>query len=156
MNKLKLTGQNLDWVFNSRLGHACICRAIACRTKRPNLKLKNKPKQLLGYLPSAFELHGVACYLLADHCHQNLCCLADNNLHSELQDWWKWQILHLTIPLLPNVSLSNTFSDIFLNKKVISTNFAFLILANVFFGWVCHAALQVTFLGRRVGRYWQV
>jgi hypothetical protein len=56
MDKLKLTGQNLGQVFNSRLGRACICHAIACMTKRPNLKLKTQPKQLLGSLPLAFTL----------------------------------------------------------------------------------------------------
>ncbi len=49
-NKLKLTGRNLDQVFNSRLGCVCICRAMACITKRPNLKLKTRPEQLLGSL----------------------------------------------------------------------------------------------------------
>jgi len=53
MYKLKLTGRQ---VFNSRLGQAGICRAIACITKWPNLKLKTWPKQLLGYLQLAFVL----------------------------------------------------------------------------------------------------
>ncbi len=56
VDKLKLTRQNLGRVFNSRLKRACICHAIACRTKRPNLKLKTRPKQLLGSLPLAFVL----------------------------------------------------------------------------------------------------
>jgi hypothetical protein len=57
MGKTKLTGQNLDRVFNSKLGQACMCRAIACIKKRANLKLKTRPKQLLGL---AFALPG-AC-----------------------------------------------------------------------------------------------
>ncbi len=56
IDKLKLTGQNLGRVFNSRLGHACICRAITWITKRPNLKLKTRLKQLLVSLPLAYEL----------------------------------------------------------------------------------------------------
>jgi hypothetical protein len=48
MGKLKLTGQNLGQVFNSKLGQACMCLAIASIKKRPNLKLKTRPKQLLG------------------------------------------------------------------------------------------------------------
>ncbi len=58
MVKLKLTGQNLGQVFNSRLGHACICRAMAYITKQPNLNLKTWPKHLLGSLPLAFALPG--------------------------------------------------------------------------------------------------
>ncbi len=48
MDKLKLTGQNLGRVFNSKLGRACKCSAIAYITKQPNLKMKTRPKQLLG------------------------------------------------------------------------------------------------------------
>jgi hypothetical protein len=33
MDKLKLTGQNMGRVFKTRLGCACICRAIAYLTK---------------------------------------------------------------------------------------------------------------------------
>jgi hypothetical protein len=47
---------NLGRVINSRLGRACICHAVAYVTKQPNLKLKTRPKQLLGYLPLAFVL----------------------------------------------------------------------------------------------------
>jgi hypothetical protein len=59
MDKFKLTGQNLGRVFNSRLGRACMFRAIAYITKQPNLKLKTWPKQLLGSLLLAFELPGL-------------------------------------------------------------------------------------------------
>jgi hypothetical protein len=62
MDKLKLTGLNLDRVFNSRLGRACIDQAIVHITKQPNLKLKTQPKQLLGYLPLAFALPDVNNY----------------------------------------------------------------------------------------------
>jgi hypothetical protein len=56
MDKLKLTGQNQGRVFNSRLSRACIGYAIVHITKQPNLKLKTRPKQLLGSLPLAFAL----------------------------------------------------------------------------------------------------
>ncbi len=60
MDKLKLTGRNLGRVFYSGLGRACIGRAIVHRTKQPNLKLKTRPKQLLGSLPLASVLPGGA------------------------------------------------------------------------------------------------
>ncbi len=56
MDKLNLTERNLGRVFNSRLGHACISRAMAYITKQPNLKMKTWPKQLLGSLRLAFML----------------------------------------------------------------------------------------------------
>jgi hypothetical protein len=52
MDKLKLIGRNLGRVFDSRLGHACKGHAIEHVTKQPNLKLKTRPKQLLGSLVS--------------------------------------------------------------------------------------------------------
>ncbi len=56
IDKLQLKGQNLGRVFNSRLGRACICCAIAYITKRPNLKLKTRPEQLLVSHLLAFVL----------------------------------------------------------------------------------------------------
>ncbi len=56
MDKLKLTGRNLGRVSNYRLGHACIDHAIVHITKQPSLKLKTRPKQLLGSLLLAFAL----------------------------------------------------------------------------------------------------
>jgi hypothetical protein len=49
-------GQNLDQVFNSRQGCACVSHGITQLTKLPNLKLKTQPKQLLGCLLLAFVL----------------------------------------------------------------------------------------------------
>ncbi len=46
MDKLKLTGLNLGRVFNYRCGCAS--------SKQPNLKLKTRPKLVLGSLPLAF------------------------------------------------------------------------------------------------------
>ncbi len=48
MDKLKLTGQNLGPVFNSRCGCKCAMHLCRYEAKRPNLKLKSQPKQLLG------------------------------------------------------------------------------------------------------------
>ncbi len=56
MDKLKQTGWNLGQVFHSRLGCTCIGHAIVYITKQPNLKLKTRPKQLLGSLPLVFAL----------------------------------------------------------------------------------------------------
>ncbi len=56
MDKLKLTGWNLCWVFNSRLGSACIGHAIAHITKQPNLKLKTRSPQSVT-LSYSFQPH---------------------------------------------------------------------------------------------------
>jgi len=52
MDKYKLTGQNLGRVFRCRLDSNCIGHAVVHITKQPNLKLKTRPKQLLGSLIS--------------------------------------------------------------------------------------------------------
>jgi hypothetical protein len=44
MDKLKLPGQNLGRVFNSRCGCARLCIAITLITKQPNLNLKTQPE----------------------------------------------------------------------------------------------------------------
>ncbi len=55
MDKLQLTGQNLGWVFN--FTSDWIFMYLFCyEAKQPNLKLKTRPKQHLGYLPFAFAL----------------------------------------------------------------------------------------------------
>jgi hypothetical protein len=48
MDKLQLTGRNLGRVFNSRSGRV---QLHLSETEQPNLKLKTRPKQLLGSLP---------------------------------------------------------------------------------------------------------
>jgi hypothetical protein len=48
MDKLQLTGQNLGRVFNSRSGRVHALQLHFSETKQPNLKLKTRPKQLLG------------------------------------------------------------------------------------------------------------
>ncbi len=51
MNTLQLTGQNLGRVFNYRNGREHAIHFLCYGVKLPNLKLKTRPKQLLGYLP---------------------------------------------------------------------------------------------------------
>jgi len=46
--------------FNCRCACAWLCHAVTLTKKRPNLKLKTRPKQLLGYLPLAFVLPGIS------------------------------------------------------------------------------------------------
>jgi hypothetical protein len=58
MDKLKLTGQNLSFVINSKLVSACTYHAISYIAKPSNLKLKTWPESLLGYLLLAFALPG--------------------------------------------------------------------------------------------------
>jgi hypothetical protein len=58
MDKLQLTGQNLGRVFNCRSGCMGALHLCCYEAKRPNLKLKTQPKQLLGSLPLAFVLLG--------------------------------------------------------------------------------------------------
>jgi hypothetical protein len=51
-----LTGRNLGRVFSSRSGCACVMQLSCFETKLPNLMLKTRPKQPLGYLPLAMAL----------------------------------------------------------------------------------------------------
>jgi len=51
---LQLTGQNLGRVFNFRSGHLHVAHLWCYQVKLPNLKLKTRPKQPLGYLPLDF------------------------------------------------------------------------------------------------------
>jgi hypothetical protein len=71
-DKLKLTGRNLGRVLNSRLRCACMCHAISYITKRPNLKLKTQPEQLLGSLTLAFALPATTYYFLLIFCKISL------------------------------------------------------------------------------------
>ncbi len=64
MDKHQLTGQNLGRDFNSR--SSCMCAQNLCcyEAKQPNLKLKTRPKQLLGSLPLATALPAIVyCFL---------------------------------------------------------------------------------------------
>ncbi len=51
MDKLQLTGLNLGRVFNFRFGHLHAEHFWCYWEELPNLKLKTRPKQLLGSLP---------------------------------------------------------------------------------------------------------
>jgi hypothetical protein len=50
MDKLQPTGRNLGQVFNFRSGHLHSVHLWCYLVKLPNLKLKTRPKQLLGSL----------------------------------------------------------------------------------------------------------
>jgi hypothetical protein len=56
MDKLKLTGQN--WAEFSTLDEPILAYAMQLHSslKQPNLKLKTRPKQFLGYLLLAYAL----------------------------------------------------------------------------------------------------
>ena len=56
MDKRQSTGWNLDRVFNSRSGCMCALHLCCSEAKRPNLKLKTRPKQLLSYLQLVLAL----------------------------------------------------------------------------------------------------
>ncbi len=56
MDKLKLTGLNLGRVFNYRCERASVKISKYSSPKQPNLKLKTRPKPVLGSLPLAFAL----------------------------------------------------------------------------------------------------
>jgi hypothetical protein len=58
MDKLQLTGQNLCRVFNFRYGHLHAEHFWCLQVKLLNLKLKTRPKQLLGSLPLVIALPG--------------------------------------------------------------------------------------------------
>jgi hypothetical protein len=59
MDKLQLTGQNLGRVFNSRSSRVHAQQLHFSEMKQPNLKLKTRPKQLLGSLPLLIALPGL-------------------------------------------------------------------------------------------------
>jgi hypothetical protein len=64
MDTLQLTGLNLGRVFNFRNGRVHAMHLHCCRVKLPNLKLKTRPKQLLGSLPLDIVLPALGLYLL--------------------------------------------------------------------------------------------
>jgi hypothetical protein len=63
MDKLQLTGRNLGQVFNFRNGHLHAAQFWCYRVKLPNLKLKTRPKQLLGSLELVIALPGLVLEL---------------------------------------------------------------------------------------------
>jgi hypothetical protein len=59
MDKLQQTGRNQGRVFDFRFGHLQAEHLWCYQVKLPNLKLKTRPKQLLGFLPLVIVLPGV-------------------------------------------------------------------------------------------------
>jgi hypothetical protein len=60
MDKLELTGRNQGRVFKFRRGCLHAIQLYYFETKLPNLKLKTRPKQLLGSLQVDIALPAVA------------------------------------------------------------------------------------------------
>ncbi len=58
MDKLYLTGRALGRVFNFRSGSMYTMHLLPSVAIQPNLELKTRPKQLLGYLPLGIALPG--------------------------------------------------------------------------------------------------
>jgi len=57
MDKLQLTGQNVGPVLNFRNGHFAFRGFMVLQSvKLPNLKLKTRLKQLLGYVSLATDI----------------------------------------------------------------------------------------------------
>ncbi len=65
MDRLQLTGQNPDQVFNFRSDQVHAVHLPFYGVKRPNLKLKTRPKECLGCPPLDITLtnvlHGGMC-----------------------------------------------------------------------------------------------
>jgi hypothetical protein len=88
----KLTGRNLGRVFNSRLGHACMDHAIVHITKQSYIKLKTRPKQILGSLPLAFVLPGIAYSgQYQQHCGRNLASYLQGLRFESIPFCWPWR-----------------------------------------------------------------
>jgi hypothetical protein len=66
MDKLQRTGQNLGRVFNFINGRVHAAHILCYRVKLPNLKLKTRPEQLLGYLLLDIMLRGQSDKTLAN------------------------------------------------------------------------------------------
>ncbi len=77
MDKLQLTGQNLDRVFNFRSGHFHAATFLVLSVKLPNLQIKTRPKQLLGSLPLVIVLTGLSVGYLCNVCMPVLTKLTD-------------------------------------------------------------------------------
>ncbi len=59
MDKLQLTGLNTIRVFYFRYGRVRAVHFLCLGVKLPNLKLKTRPKQVLGSLPLDIALPGL-------------------------------------------------------------------------------------------------
>ncbi len=72
MDKLQLTGQNLDQVSNFRSDRVHAVHLLFNGVKLPNFKLKTRPKQLLGYIPLPIALLGIAYFSRAVSSARNM------------------------------------------------------------------------------------
>ncbi len=61
MDKLQLTGRALGRVYHFRCGCMHTMHLLPSVAIQPNLELKTRPKPVLGSLPLAFALPGLAC-----------------------------------------------------------------------------------------------
>jgi hypothetical protein len=55
MDKLKLTGENLGQVFNSRYVFAYVAHATVLRTKAAKLKVENSAQTTFRFFPARFH-----------------------------------------------------------------------------------------------------
>jgi hypothetical protein len=68
MDKLQLTGQNLGRVCTFRIAHVHVVHLHCYRVKLPDLKLKTRPKQLLGSLPLGIVLPKLVVNFMKKNC----------------------------------------------------------------------------------------
>ncbi len=73
LDKFNLTGQNLSWVFNLRIGCKDPVHLHCFEAKLPNLKLKTQSEQLLGSLPLDFALPSKIQNPAAKNCRMGKC-----------------------------------------------------------------------------------
>ncbi len=81
MDKLHLTGQNLGRVFNSRIGHVYAKHSCCYWARLPALKLKTRPKQLLGSLPLDLELSYMNLSILSVSICGHHCYFCNKSTH---------------------------------------------------------------------------
>jgi hypothetical protein len=70
MDKPLLTGQNLGWVFNFWNGCKHAVHFLCYRVKLPKVKLKTRPKHLLGSLPLIIALPSLIHLTVSNMIHQ--------------------------------------------------------------------------------------
>jgi hypothetical protein len=68
MDKLKLAGRNLGWLFNFKNGHLHVAQVWWYQPKRPNLMLETWPKELLFSLPLDVTLPDLAQLSVTNAC----------------------------------------------------------------------------------------
>ncbi len=68
MDKLYLAGRALDRVFNFRSGCMHTMHLLPSAAIQPNLELKTRPEQLLGFLPLVISLYASTCNIFPSNC----------------------------------------------------------------------------------------